>query len=214
MNLQPAVYKTAALPLSYASFTNDPAELLFYPLSLVPSSVPGVFLWRYVPSVFDACLSQVRLVTLVVAFPHLRRRVPYDLYGGSGSTPAGRRFVATQWRRSRNRPPLSPRSSPYRMLCGNRVTAPTFHQLHRRTGTLRGERLSLSPKKPTGRETATKPGSKKRAWIDGELHAVTLLQTLYQCGERSGRCLRQDIHTGLGHSRTHLNVRRPPICRG
>jgi hypothetical protein len=42
-NLQPAVYKTAALPIELRQHPNDMKELQFYRLSALGSSVPGVF---------------------------------------------------------------------------------------------------------------------------------------------------------------------------
>jgi hypothetical protein len=42
-NLQPAVYKTAALPIELRQLPNDLNELQFYRLSALGSSVPGVF---------------------------------------------------------------------------------------------------------------------------------------------------------------------------
>ena len=42
-NLQPAVYKTAALPIELRQQLNDIEELQFYRLSAMGSSVPGVF---------------------------------------------------------------------------------------------------------------------------------------------------------------------------
>jgi integrase-like protein len=55
-NLQPAVYKTAALPIELRQPACNFAELSFYPLSAFTSSVPGVFPSRNFPSFFAACI--------------------------------------------------------------------------------------------------------------------------------------------------------------
>ena len=48
-NLQPAVYKTAALPIELRQHPNDLKELQFYRLSALGSSVLSPFSWRLRP---------------------------------------------------------------------------------------------------------------------------------------------------------------------
>ncbi len=55
-NLQPAVYKTAALPIELRQPPFCSADLQFYRLSAFGSSVPGVFSWRYFPNLLPACV--------------------------------------------------------------------------------------------------------------------------------------------------------------
>lgn len=71
-NLQPAVYKTAALPIELRQQANDMKELQFYRLSALGSSVPGVSPGEYVTSLLVARV-EVFLSDLIVSFPHLRR---------------------------------------------------------------------------------------------------------------------------------------------
>ena len=61
-NLQPAVYKTAALPIELRQLANIMNELQFYRLSALGSSVPGVFSWRYFPSLFAAWVRSSSLI--------------------------------------------------------------------------------------------------------------------------------------------------------
>jgi hypothetical protein len=61
-NLQPAVYKTAALPIELRQLPHDIKELHFYRLSALGSSVPGVFSWRYFPSLLAACVRSSSLI--------------------------------------------------------------------------------------------------------------------------------------------------------
>ncbi|MEK7763995.1 MAG: hypothetical protein AAB433_20685, partial [Nitrospirota bacterium] len=78
--LQPAVYKTAALPIELRQLHNDLNELQFYRLSALGSSVPGVFSWRYFPSLLAAWV-RFLLSDLIESLPHLRGRMAYNLHG-------------------------------------------------------------------------------------------------------------------------------------
>ncbi len=82
LNLQPAVYKTAALPLSYASpFMISPSYLLS-PLCC-PVKCFGLVHVK-VLSLPIRRLCQVSLLDVIVSLPHLRERVPHNLHSRGG----------------------------------------------------------------------------------------------------------------------------------
>jgi hypothetical protein len=69
-----------------------------------------------------------------------------------------------------------------------------------------------SPKKPTSREAATKPGSEKRARIDMGFFmrdSAPKPAPVASGGERLERRLRQSVRTGSDHRRTHCDPRKP-----
>jgi hypothetical protein len=82
LNLQPAVYKTAALPLSYASPLMISRSYLLSPLCCPVKCFGRVHV--KVLSLPIRRLCQVSLLDVIVSLPHLRGRVPHNLHSRGG----------------------------------------------------------------------------------------------------------------------------------
>ena len=76
---------------------------------MVSASVPGVFSWRYLLSFCAACVKSRSSIALY-RFHIFSDLCPTIFMAVAVSTPALRRFVEAQWRRSWNRKSVIPAS--------------------------------------------------------------------------------------------------------